>query len=46
MTKFVGKLGFPTAAYEFTDVYSTEDWAMAMVPQPVIAVLMLFPIKE
>lgn len=30
----------------FTDVYSTEDWALAMVPQPVLGVVMLFPIKE
>ena len=28
------------------DVLSTEDWALEMVPRPVIAVLMLFPIKE
>lgn len=30
----------------FTDVYSTEDWALAMVPQPVLGVVMLFPIKD
>ncbi|CAN0491583.1 unnamed protein product, partial [Scytosiphon promiscuus] len=29
----------------FTDVFSTEDWALAMVPQPVLGVVMLFPIK-
>lgn len=26
-------------------MYSTEDWALAMVPQPVLGVVMLFPIK-
>lgn len=27
-------------------MYSTEDWALAMVPRPVLGVVMLFPIKE
>ena len=35
-----------TLIVRFTDVYSTEDWALAMVPQPVLGVVMLFPIKE
>ena len=30
----------------FHDVMSTEDWALEMVPRPVLAVLMLFPVKE
>lgn len=30
----------------FTDVFSTEDWALEMVPSPVLAVLFLYPIKE
>lgn len=39
-------MGFPTAAYQFQDVLSTEEWALEMVPQPVAAVIFLFPIKE
>jgi hypothetical protein len=27
-------------------VFSTEDWALEMVPSPVLAVLFLYPIKE
>ncbi|CAM9127572.1 unnamed protein product [Ectocarpus sp. 8 AP-2014] len=46
MNKYIAKMGWPAGAYSFTDVYSTEDWALAMVPQPVLGVVMLFPIKE
>lgn len=31
---------------QFTDVMSTEDWALEMVPRPVHALLMVFPIKD
>jgi hypothetical protein len=27
-------------------VLSTEEWALEMVPQPVLAVLFLYPIKD
>ena len=30
----------------YHDVLSTEDWALAMLPQPILGVLMLFPIKD
>ena len=30
----------------FHDVLSTDDWALAMVGQPVLAVLFLFPVKD
>lgn len=49
MTMYAHKLGLDTAPSSglwFHDVLSTEDWAFAMVPSPVLAVLMLFPIKE
>ena len=48
MTQYAGKLGLDTSSdgLWFHDVLSTEDWAFAMVPQPVLGVLMLFPIKE
>jgi ubiquitin carboxyl-terminal hydrolase L3 len=43
---YIQKLGFDTSIYEFCDVFSTEDWALDMVPQPVAAVLMLYPLTE
>ncbi|RLN87461.1 hypothetical protein BBJ28_00017191, partial [Nothophytophthora sp. Chile5] len=45
MTAYVKKMGFPTDQFSFCDVMSTEEWALGMVPSPVVAVLMLFPIK-
>ena len=33
MTKYVQNLGFDTTAHEFVDLLSTDDWALAMVPQ-------------
>lgn len=46
MNTYMRKLGMNTEKYTFHDVYSTEDWAMEMVPRPVIAVLMLYPITS
>jgi ubiquitin carboxyl-terminal hydrolase L3 len=45
MNTYASKMGLNAAAYSFTDVLSTEDWALEMVPQPVLGVVMLFPIK-
>eukprot|EP00538_Stauroneis_constricta_P005120 CAMPEP_0119556574 /NCGR_PEP_ID=MMETSP1352-20130426/8466_1 /TAXON_ID=265584 /ORGANISM="Stauroneis constricta, Strain CCMP1120" /LENGTH=242 /DNA_ID=CAMNT_0007603547 /DNA_START=213 /DNA_END=941 /DNA_ORIENTATION=+ len=46
INKYIQKLGFDTSLYEFVDVFSTEDWAIDMIPQPVAAVLMLYPLTE
>ncbi len=46
MNAYMGKLGLNIAQYSFHDVLSTEDWALEMVPRPVLGVLMLFPINE
>eukprot|EP00527_Entomoneis_sp_CCMP2396_P005484 CAMPEP_0198142704 /NCGR_PEP_ID=MMETSP1443-20131203/5428_1 /TAXON_ID=186043 /ORGANISM="Entomoneis sp., Strain CCMP2396" /LENGTH=251 /DNA_ID=CAMNT_0043805781 /DNA_START=148 /DNA_END=903 /DNA_ORIENTATION=+ len=46
MTDYVQKLGFDTSLYEFYDVFSTEDWALQMIPQPVSAVVFLYPLTE
>jgi ubiquitin carboxyl-terminal hydrolase L3 len=46
MNYYIQKLGFGTAAYEMVDVYATEDWALEMIPQPVAAVVMLYPLTE
>jgi ubiquitin carboxyl-terminal hydrolase L3 len=43
---YIQKLGFDTSLYEFIDVFSTEDWALDMIPQPIAAVLMLYPLTE
>lgn len=46
---YVQKLGFDTTSttsYEFVDVFSTEDWALQMIPQPVAAVLVLYPLTD
>ena len=46
-TKFASKLGFPSIDLAFYDVVSLdpEMW-MAMIPSPVAAVIVAFPIKE
>ena len=44
MNSYVQKLGFDTSLYEFQDVFSTEEWALQMIPQPVAAVVMLYPL--
>jgi ubiquitin carboxyl-terminal hydrolase L3 len=46
INSYIQKLGFDTSLYEFVDVFSTEDWALEMIPQPVAAVLMLYPLTE
>lgn len=46
MNGYIDKLGFDTSIYELTDVFSTESWALDMVPQPVAAVLMLYPLTD
>ena len=46
LNAYTSKLGFDTSRYQFVDVFSTEDWALEMVPQPVAAVIMLYPISE
>jgi ubiquitin carboxyl-terminal hydrolase L3 len=43
---YIQKLGFDTSLYEFCDVFSTEDWALDMIPQPVAAVLLLYPLTK
>jgi ubiquitin carboxyl-terminal hydrolase L3 len=44
MNDYVRKLGFKADLYEFVDVFSAEDWALEMIPKPVIAVLFLYPL--
>lgn len=46
MNDYVAKLGFDTDLYRFCDVFSTEEWALSMVPQPVAAVVLLYPLTD
>ncbi|CAK4338807.1 unnamed protein product [Aphanomyces euteiches] len=46
MNEYIKRMGVAEdAEYGFCDVYSTEDWALEMVLRPVLAVVLLFPIK-
>ena len=44
MNDYIDKLGFNTDLLSFVDVFTTEDWALEMIPQPVAAVIMLYPL--
>ena len=46
MNDYIQQLGFDTSLYEFVDVFSFEDWALDMIPQPVAAVLVLYPLTD
>jgi Ubiquitin carboxyl-terminal hydrolase, family 1 len=48
MNDYVDTLGFDVhgSGHEFVDVFSTEDWALDMIPQPVAAVLVLYPLTD
>jgi len=46
INSYVEKLGLQVKDCKFYDVMSTEEWALEMIPKPVWAVIMLFPIKD
>ncbi|KAL7525646.1 hypothetical protein ACHAWF_001449, partial [Thalassiosira exigua] len=46
LNRYISKLGFDARTHEFVDVFSTEDWALEMVPKPASAVVVLFPMTE
>jgi len=46
INSYISKLGYDTSVYEFVDVFSTEEWALDMIAQPVAAVLLLYPLTE
>ena len=46
MNSYIAKIGFDTSLYDLTDVFSTESWALDMIPQPVASVIMLYPLTD
>jgi ubiquitin carboxyl-terminal hydrolase L3 len=45
INSYLESMGLDTQFYSFQDVLSTEEWALDMIPSPVLAVMMLYPIK-
>ena len=46
INNYISEIGFDTSKYVFYDILGTEEWAQEMIPQPVLAVMLLYPIKE
>ena len=43
LNNYLRSLQFDTNEFEFTDLFSVEDWAQEMISQPVLGVLLNFP---
>jgi len=46
LNEYLTKLGFDNSQFSFVDLFSTEDWAKAMIPQPAIAMTLVFPYTD
>ena len=46
LNAYLARLGVNTTQVCLHDVFSTEDWALSMIPRPVYAVILLYPLSE
>eukprot|EP01025_Chloroclados_australasicus_P044072 TRINITY_DN4749_c0_g2_i1.p1 TRINITY_DN4749_c0_g2~~TRINITY_DN4749_c0_g2_i1.p1 ORF type:complete len:247 (+),score=49.33 TRINITY_DN4749_c0_g2_i1:68-808(+) len=46
INSFVQKLGLDTSLFKFQDVYGLDDELLQFIPQPVLALLLLYPIDD
>ena len=46
LNRYITNLGFSTARYGFVDVYSADEWALDMIQRPVLALIVLFPMRS
>jgi ubiquitin carboxyl-terminal hydrolase L3 len=46
LNQYIERLGFDTAQYQLIDIFSTEEWALNMIPRPVVAVILLYPLTD
>ena len=42
INSFISKMGLKTELFVFTELLSTEEWALEMIPKPVIRILLLY----
>jgi ubiquitin carboxyl-terminal hydrolase L3 len=42
INQFIAKMGLKTESFAFTEMLSTEEWALEMIPQPALGILFLY----